>query len=68
MFENHESVKHVPAAEMAADVAKYGSVKAILRDALIPIKAKYNAAGEFTKMKARFVVADRVADRRMGDV
>jgi hypothetical protein len=68
VFEKHESVKHVPATEMAADVAKYGSVKVLLRDALIPIKAKFNAAGEFTKMKARFVVADRVADGRMGDV
>jgi len=68
VFQQHESVKHVPATEMAADVAKYGSVKVILRDALIPIKAKYNAAGEFTKMKARFVVADRVVDGRMGDV
>ena len=68
VFQQHESVKHVPATEMAADVAKYGSVKVILRDALIPIKAKFNAAGEFTKMKARFVVADRVVDGRMGDV
>jgi hypothetical protein len=59
VFQQHESVKHMPATEMAADVAKYGSVEVILRDALIPIKAKYNAAGELTKMKARFVVADR---------
>ena len=68
VFETHKSVEHVPATEMAADVARYGSVKVLLRDALIPIKAKFNAAGDFTKMKARFVVADRVADGRMGDV
>lgn len=39
-----------------------------LLDALTPIKLKTNVDGDPTKVKARFVVTDRVADGRMGDV
>jgi hypothetical protein len=68
VFETHKSVIHVPESEMAKDLAQYGSVKVLLRDALIPIKAKTNVDGDLTKIKARFVVADRVIDGRMDDV
>ncbi len=50
VFQQLESVRHVPASEMATDVAKYGSVKVILRDALIPFKAEFNAAGELRRI------------------
>ena len=53
---------------MAKDVARYGALKVKLLDALTPIKLKTNVDGDPTKVKARFVVTDRVADGRMGDV
>jgi hypothetical protein len=68
VFDTHRSVEHVPESEMLVDRANLGVAKVLLRDALIPIKAKFNVDGEMTKMKARFVVADRVSDGRMGDV
>ncbi len=42
--------------------------KVVLFDSLVPIVAKSNVAGEFTKVNARFVVADTVAKGRLEDV
>ena len=52
---------------MEDDVRRFGAVKVHLKDALMPVKVKYNTEGELTKIKARFVVTDRVVDGKMPD-
>jgi hypothetical protein len=55
---------------MYEKMAEYASTpgKVVSLDSLVPIVAKSNVAGEFTKVKARFVVADTVAKGRLEDV
>ena len=68
VFEDFKTVQHVPKSQVEEDVRRFGAVKVHLKDALIPVKVKYNTEGELTKIKARFVVTDRVVDGKMPDV
>ena len=67
IFEVYKSVELVPKREMLETMAKHGK-KVVFLEAMVPIKAKTNVDGEFTKIKARFVVADKVSNGRIGDV
>jgi hypothetical protein len=67
IFDHYKTIRVVPWKEYLECVQNHPE-RTVLLDCLMPITAKYNVDGEFTKVKPRIVVADKRATCQMANV
>ena len=65
VMRHYQAAEYVPYSEVRKARQTYGAEKVSIKNVVFPGKCKHNASGVVTRRKARWTIADRVADEKI---